>query len=216
MKKYKDFIPHADAELSVYALAYKHNFRKMAEEAISYMNDEAIVQHEAEVQAMIDAIQAVEMKKAELAAAVSHKNKLVQNTTSRMRQMAMFAKKGDARQTATVTGSGLKCNPVHVDVRNLRPQLTVTANKSHVSIAFRKNYSLPIALYSRKQGSLEWEFISYAATSPYIDKRPVAVPGQPESREYQAHYTDFSNCISEMSSIMQVVFHPQHIVEKEE
>jgi hypothetical protein len=68
-------------------------------------------------------------------------------------------------------------------------------------------------LYSRTKNSGDWEFVSYAATSPYIDRRPASVPGQPESREYKAYYTDFVNCLSQSSNIMQVVFNPVHLFE---
>lgn len=216
MKKYKDFIPHSDAELSIYAGTYKQNFRSMAADAIPYMGNEEIEEHEAEIEEMIEAIHDVERKKTDLAAAVSRKKELVKAVTAKMRRMAMYAKKGKAGNTPAVIGGGLKCNPVHVDVKNLRPQLTVTPSNNYISVAFRKNYSLPIALYSRKPGDHSWEFVSYAATSPYIDKRPPSIPGQPESREYKAHYTDFVGCISETSSIMQVVYHPMFIMEKEE
>lgn len=216
MKKYKDFIPHADAELSVYASAYKQNFRNVAATAIPYMGNEDIEEHEAEVQEMIDAIYDVEKKKADLAAAVARKKELVQAVTTKMRRMAMYAKKGNAGDNPVVTGGGLKCNAVQVDVKNLRPQLTVTSANDYISVAFHKNYSLPVAIYSRKPGDNEWEFISYATTSPYIDKRPASIPGQPESREYKAHYTDFVSCISEASSIIEVVFYPILVVKRKE
>lgn len=216
MKKYRDFIPHADAELSIYAGTYRQNFRRMAAEAIPYLSDADIEEHEAEVQEMIDAIYDVEKKKADLAAAVARKKELVQAVTTKMRAMAMYAKKGKAGKTGVVTGGGLKCNPVQVDVKSLRPQLHITTNDDYVSVAFRKNYSLPIALYSRKPGDSDWEFISYATTSPYIDRRPASIPGQPESREYKAYYTNFKDCISQASSIIQVVFHPMYVTEKEE
>ncbi|BAV06575.1 hypothetical protein SAMN05421788_107238 [Filimonas lacunae] len=205
MKKYKDFIPKSDAELAVYAFGYKTNFRKMATLAIPHLTNDDIETHEAEVQHMIDLIYKIDIKKAELAGLVSEKNQAVSETVAKIRRMATYAKNGEARDSPEVAAAGLKCQAIRLELRDLRPTLTIKSNYDFIEIAFNKHHVLPIAIYSRKSGVAEWEFVSYATTSPYIDKRPPAIPGQPERREYQANYTDYQSCISQKSGIVSTV-----------
>jgi hypothetical protein len=58
-----------------------------------------------------------------------------------------------------------------------------------VKIRFKKYGHYAVAIYSQR-GTGEWEFLAITANSPYEDKRPLLVPGQPEVRAYKMRHWD--------------------------
>ncbi len=53
-----------------------------------------------------------------------------------------------------------------------------------VKVTFRKFEHEAVVVWSRRGGGA-WENLAVAINSPYLDERPLLVPGQPEQREYR-------------------------------
>ncbi len=52
-------------------------------------------------------------------------------------------------------------------------------------IRFQKNGNEGVAIFSRRGPAGVWEMLAIDLHSPYLDERPLLVPGTPEVREYQ-------------------------------
>lgn len=60
-----------------------------------------------------------------------------------------------------------------------------------VKILFRKYGRDGVAVYSRRGGG-DWELLGIDLASPYLDERPLLVPGTPEVRDYRLQFYDDS------------------------
>ncbi len=58
-----------------------------------------------------------------------------------------------------------------------------------VRVDFKKFGHEAVVVYSRR-GTGDWEKLTVDMKSPYIDARPLLVPGQPEVREYRLQFQD--------------------------
>lgn len=206
MKKYRDFIPRADAELGVYAKEHISSFREMAGQTMPYLTEEQISAHELKVQRMIETIQQVENMKASLASAVAAKKEAIATATSDIRRMAMFIKKGNLDGNIYAGSSYLKCTPVRVDPKEVKPEIRATVIKGKVLIGFKKLVPMPVAVYSRIPGKTDFELLGYTNTSPYEDTRALSVPDQPERRDYKICFTDYKSAAGQMSNIETVIY----------
>ena len=57
-----------------------------------------------------------------------------------------------------------------------------------VQIDFVKRTSDGVNLYSKRDGDADFVFLARDTATPYIDNRPLLVPGKPEIREYKAMF----------------------------
>lgn len=57
-----------------------------------------------------------------------------------------------------------------------------------MALAFTKSKSDGVNLYSQRDGEAGFGFLARDASSPYVDNRPLLVPGKPEVRRYKAVY----------------------------
>lgn len=62
-------------------------------------------------------------------------------------------------------------------------------NVDSVRLSFKKFGHRGVEIWSRRAGGA-WEKLGVDFASPYLDERPLLVPGQPEVREYQMHFFD--------------------------
>ena len=70
------------------------------------------------------------------------------------------------------------------------PTLTVTAaSAGMVTFNWNKGGWTGVKVQSRS-GTGNWTDLGVDLFSPYVDSRPLTVPGQPENREYRAAYLD--------------------------
>lgn len=83
---------------------------------------------------------------------------------------------------------GIIGKEVHYDPAVMKPKLKVTIVAEKASIAFVKSYSEGIALYSKREGDADFEFLARDSSSPYVDIRTNLEPGKPELRQYRALY----------------------------
>jgi hypothetical protein len=70
------------------------------------------------------------------------------------------------------------------DPGTYKPEFTVTIKGGLITLNFKKKGVDALAIYARLRGTLGWTKIGIDTSSPYIDARPLAVPGVSEVREY--------------------------------
>jgi hypothetical protein len=56
-----------------------------------------------------------------------------------------------------------------------------------VKVRFKKHGHAGVVIYSRRGGG-DWEMLAIDLASPYLDGRPLLVPGQAETREYRLQF----------------------------
>jgi antitoxin component of RelBE/YafQ-DinJ toxin-antitoxin module len=57
-----------------------------------------------------------------------------------------------------------------------------------VEVAFNKSKADGVNLYSQRDGDSGFVFLARDTSSPYVDNRPLLVPGKPEVRKYRGIY----------------------------
>ncbi len=85
----------------------------------------------------------------------------------------------DAQLKASATGTVF-------DPDTYQPEFTVTLKGGLITLEFKKKGVTGLAFYARLRGTLGWTKLGTDTNSPYIDGRPLAVPGVAEMREYMA------------------------------
>ena len=64
------------------------------------------------------------------------------------------------------------------------------AQAENVTIKWNKSGHTGTLFQSRLAGTLDWTDLGTDLFSPFVDTRPLAVPGKPETREYRACHID--------------------------
>jgi hypothetical protein len=85
----------------------------------------------------------------------------------------------DAELQASATGTPM-------DTGAYKPVITVEIKGGLITLEFKKKGVDALAIYARLRGTMGWTKIGIDTSSPYIDARPLAVPGVAEVREYMA------------------------------
>ncbi len=83
----------------------------------------------------------------------------------------------DAQLQSSATGTAF-------DPDAYKPEFTVTIKGGQITLEFKKKGVTGLAIYARLRGTLGWTKLGTDTNSPYIDGRPLAVPGVSETREY--------------------------------
>ena len=75
------------------------------------------------------------------------------------------------------------------DLGQAKPALTATdKGAGQVVLEFVKSKSDGINIYGKREGEADFTFLARDTASPYVDSRPLAVPGKAEVRRYAAVY----------------------------
>ena len=75
------------------------------------------------------------------------------------------------------------------DLSTSRPELTgIDQTDGVVILNFSKYNSDGVNIYSKRDNDADWVLLNRASISPFIDRRPLLEPGQPELRHYCAIY----------------------------
>lgn len=75
------------------------------------------------------------------------------------------------------------------DLTQSMPVLTVTAlNGGVMQVGFPKPHAEGVHIQSKLDGQTDFSLLASATHSPFIDNRPLAKAGQPETRSYRAIY----------------------------
>lgn len=89
------------------------------------------------------------------------------------------------------------------------PELILEAadgrERAGVNVYFKKLGHYGLLLESRVLPDGEWGFVNICTDSPYLDERPLRVPGQPEMREYRARFWDRGEANGDWSDIPRIV-----------
>lgn len=92
------------------------------------------------------------------------------------------------------------------DPDTYKPVFTVRIKGGRITLSFKKRDVDGLAIYTRLGGTTAWTKLDVRTLSPYIDGRPLAVPGVPEIREYLARGILKDREIGLESDIVSTVF----------
>lgn len=205
LKKYEDFVPKTDSGKLEWAKNFLISIRKsVAETPQMYYNNKEITELEEEIVIYIKALEDAAIKKNESKAANSLKRVLERKTIRRMRTMALLLKRNGANESI-IARLDIRCKEQRVDESLLKPALKAKVVGDVVELHFHKNHLFNVSFYCRFPGQ-EWAPVGYGFDSPYLDKRPLAVPLQPERREYMGRYASTLAELGQFSDIVSVVF----------
>jgi hypothetical protein len=75
------------------------------------------------------------------------------------------------------------------DLSTSRPELSGTdLSDGVVSLSFSKHNSDGVNIYSKRENDADWQLLSRASVSPFMDKRALLQIGKPELRDYCVIY----------------------------
>ncbi|MBI5393687.1 MAG: hypothetical protein HZA91_00140 [Verrucomicrobia bacterium] len=77
-----------------------------------------------------------------------------------------------------------------------------------VKIDFVKGDSEGVNIYSKRDGDSDFIFLARDTYTPYLDRRPLLAPGNPELREYQLIYVQDDEEIGKPSNIITATARP--------
>jgi hypothetical protein len=77
-----------------------------------------------------------------------------------------------------------------IDWSTAKPQLSIITNGGQVTISFKKGKSNGIKIYTKRGTETNAIFLALDTHSPYLDARPNATEGTPETRQYFAYFVD--------------------------
>lgn len=206
MKRYPGFFPRKDTDKLSWHIAYRTNIGKRGAEL--GLSQELIDKQQEASTRIIDSIIDAKKRKNEAAAAVSHKNQMIDEGERIIGNLAVFLKlKSQEEDIAPICALlGILGNAQELDRQTIKPSLKATSY-SHIEICidFVKNYAPAIAIYTKLEGDYEWELLDHAVESPYYDRRPVSVEFVPEVREYRAICTRNTKPMGQFSDIVSAV-----------
>jgi hypothetical protein len=88
------------------------------------------------------------------------------------------------------------------------PTLVLTsANAGAVTLGWNKAGWTGVKIQGRTSGG-NWIDLGVDLYSPFVDTRPLTVPGQPEKREYRASYLDGDTVLGGTSQVIEVTVAP--------
>ncbi len=184
MKILVSYVPKADGQLVIWANTYKEKLGLLGAEL--GLSEAVIAEQQAAAQSLIDSINKVSRKKAELKEATSAKELAKQTQLQLIRAVATRIKVMPAYTPNMGKELGIIASNHLVDENEVKPIITVVSQPGYVSIGFNKQRMLGVSLFSRLKGELEWNQLCSIKKSPFIDKSPLREDGQPEIREYMA------------------------------
>ena len=121
--------------------------------------------------------------------AVADKNTSRKNTELRARALARRIKAHPAYTVALGDLLGVEGPEDTTNLATSKPTLAAAAKSGGVvEITFTKSKSDGVNIYCLRSGDVASTFLARDTASPYVDNRPLLVPGKPEVREYRAIY----------------------------
>jgi hypothetical protein len=183
-----DFIPKADDTLTTWLTSLK---TKLATHAATLGIAPADVSiYQAQCDALIASIADVDNTKKLLKNKVSSKDQLRSDVVGNLRTLANRIK-NTANYTAAIGNDlGIVGTVTVFDAPNAKPTVSITLNGGHIVLAFDKQKSNGVKIYSKRGEETAFSFLALDTHSPYHDNRPSATEGKPEKREYYAYYID--------------------------
>jgi hypothetical protein len=207
MKKHVDFVPRSDADFLSWLIVYRNNFPRLVAGISGRVYTPAETeQHLQAIDDLIEAFYDVVRQQATLSAVITRKNLLRKKVTKQIRYVAMCAKKSQQPLTEMVTSLHLISRGQPVDTSIAAPSIKARTSVEGVHLYFDKQRFLCVAIFSRYSGESGWTFLGNCIRSPFIDKRPLRMPRQPEIREYMVMYSNGEKMIGQESDIVSIVY----------
>ncbi|MES2331848.1 MAG: hypothetical protein V4539_19735 [Bacteroidota bacterium] len=204
MKLFASYVPGTDGNLAVWASTYKEKLGQLGE-SLGLSTDE-IEEQQAAAQSIIDSVNKADLKKAEMKEATLAKDLTKQNSLQVIRAMVARIKMFPSYSANAGKELGIVIAAQTVDNNYLKPVITPTAFHGYVSVSFNKQRAFGVRVFSRLKGQQEWQPLGVARISPYVDDRPLAEAGRPETREYRARCYDGLDEMGYLSDIATVVY----------
>ena len=108
-------------------------------------------------------------------------------STANARALAQRIKKSTGYTTAIGDQLQIEGPENSVDMTQQAPLLDTTAKSGGVvEVGFNKMSAEGVHIYSQRDGDTGFAYLSSETHSPYVDNRPLAEAGKPETRKYKA------------------------------
>ena len=152
------------------------------------------------------AIQAVTAKENELDSAIAGRATTIDAEFSALRTEFNSLKTNSAMTPAIATDLQIVGTTTAFDPNTFKPELSGSVVGGGVEVRFKKGQTGGVNISTRLRGQTAWTFLARDTNSPYLDNRPLAVPGTPEVREYLAYGVVDDQQIGLPSDIVSVTF----------
>lgn len=157
-------------------------------------------------QALIDAIDGKAAAKSGYQSQVAASDTDLKDNIGLLRPKIQQIKISDSYTTAIGEDLDWIGEDTSFDPDAYKPEFKATLFPGYVRLDFFKKGVDGLNFYVRLKGGTTWTKLTYDTNSPYSDHTPLAVPGQPENREYMAIGVIDDEEIGLMSDIVSVVF----------
>lgn len=198
----KDFIPTTLSELN----DWETNFKNKLPDVAKLLNIP-----EAEVTAVVSFVDAHQTTYGEMlggrkmAKSLTSKNQQQSKTTiDEVRRVVGSIKSAKGYTEAMGHALGIIGTDTIFDKADAKPQLTANKEGNWIVVGFNKSRADGAYIYSRRGGEKDFSFLAADTVSPYHDKRPNLVPGQPETREYMASYFSDEDIFGQQSDVVSI------------
>ena len=112
----------------------------------------------------------------------------------------------DAMTPAIATDLQILGTTTTFDPNTFKPELSGSVVGGGVEVRFKKGQTGGVNISTRLRGQIAWTFLARDTSSPYLDNRPLGIPGTPEVREYIAYGVVDDQQIGLQSDIVSVTF----------
>ena len=197
-----DYVPKQDNARYVWLQSLKAGFPKHS--ADLNLTPERVAQINDWIDTHLDALDLVKQKRDEWLAASSQKKLIARTSLAGLRKEIARWKTEPGASPGLVAELGLSQSLPVLDASNHQPELEARIFAGAVKLRLKKRGAPAVNLYVRLDGTSQWRLVSRATRSPYLDHTPVAVPGQAETREYQALSVKDDQEIGQPSAIVSV------------
>jgi hypothetical protein len=96
----------------------------------------------------------------------------------------------------------------NTDMTTAKVDLTATILAHGTELGFTKLKSDGVNLYTKRDGDADFVFLAHDTVSPYVDNRPLLVPGKPEVRYYKAIYVVDDEEVGFFSDVVVITAYP--------
>jgi hypothetical protein len=202
--KHVPFIPRKEGEVVRWGTNYHAKIALLG--PLLGLTPAEITDQQDKAQAVVDAYNKVTQKTQERAEAVTAKNlvkvtelQFLVNSAGIFRRNPLFTQNiGDEL--------GIMPSVVVVERSTLTPSIKLIAYPEYVEVSFNKRGQEAVAVFGRLSGTEEWQLLDKPSVSPYLDTRPLSVPGKSEVREYKVRCWGSNAYIGQDCDIATVVF----------
>jgi hypothetical protein len=199
-----DFIPRGDGDLIVWLTQLKTRLGTYKVQL--GLTDPKVAEAVALCDGLIDALKAKAAAKAAYDQAVLDANGTKKANLADLRDRIGRWKTEDGYTDPIGADLGILGSADTVDPDSLQPEFTAVITGGHVQLRFKKFGADGVRFYRRKRGEVGWNFLADDTNSPYDDYGPLAQPGVPEAREYQARALVGGQEVGLPSDIVSVTF----------